>query len=307
MIRNLRTNSYFLFFGIVLFYGSSGCHFYSPNDRIDSLFTILDEVQHFYDLNRPSETHLMPDRLEEISGISYVDPYHLVCIEDENGKVYHYDLKLRDFIPEWKFSGSGDYEDVLYFKDSVFVLKSDGDIFQFHYSKAGAGEARKYENSLSIKNDTEGLGMDPSSRSLLIACKEQKGLKGEKTEGWNVYAFDLATKSLSQEPFYSLTSKELKSFFEANRDYEYEEEKIVVKPSAIAFNPLDNYFYILASVGKMIVVIDKDKNIKATYSVSEKLLEQPEGITFSPEGNLWISSEGVDGPGRILSFKPKTR
>lgn len=307
MIRIFASNSCFLLIGTFLLYVSPGCHFYSPNDRVDSLFTILEGVQYFYDLNRPSETHLMPNKLEEISGISYVAPNHLICVEDETGHVYHYDLKLRDLVSEWKFSGSGDYEDILYYSDSVFVLESDGDIYQFHYSEAGAKEATKYENPLSIKNDTEGLGFDPDSQSLLIACKEKRDLDGKKAEGWNIYSFELTTKSMNRDPFYSLTSKKLKTFFEEYRNFEYDEERIEVKPSAIAFNPLDNNFYILASVGKMIVVIDQRKNIKATYSIPAKLLEQPEGITFSPAGDMWISSEGVDGPGRILSFKPETR
>lgn len=306
MIRNFKSNSYFFLFGMIIFYVSPGC-IYSPNDRVDSLFNIYEGVQYFYELNRPYETHLMPDKLEEISGISYVDGVHLVCIEDEHGYIYNYDLRLKDFTPEWKFSDDGDYEDILYTEDSVYVLESDGDIYQFHYSKSGAADAVKYENRLSTRNDTEGLGFDPIRKNLLIACKEKIGLDGKETDGWNVYSFDLRTKTILENPFYSLTSKQLKSFFEAHRDFEYEEERIVVKPSAIAFNPLDDLFYILASVGKMIVVIDQEKNIKATYSIPEKLLKQPEGITFSPSGELWISSEGVDGPGRILSFKPQTR
>ncbi len=307
MIRNLAANSCFFLLGTLLIYVPSGCNFYSPNERVDSLFTILGGVKYFYDLNSPVEKYIMPDRLVEISGISYVSRDHLICVEDENGIVYHYSLESEEVIDEWKFSGDGDYEDVLYFEDSVYVLKSDGDIYQFHFSKSGAKNSSKYENQLSYHQDTEGLGLDPVGKNLLVACKEKKDHNGKDTDGWNVYSFNLATKSMLPIPFYSLTSSRLKSFFEANRDFTYEEERIVVKPSGIAFNPLDKNFYILASVGKMIVVIDSGKQIKATYSVPENLLEQPEGIAFGPDGDLWISSEGVGGPGRILSFNPQSK
>ncbi len=307
MNRNLMINTYYLFVAVILFYIPTGCHFYSPNDRVDTLFNILDNVQYYYDLNSPSETHLMPEKLLEISGVSYVDPYHLICVEDEHGSLYNYDLRLRDFTPEWKFSGDGDYEDVLYYSDTVFVLESNGDVYQFHYSKSGAKNSIKHKTPLSIKHDTEGLGYGPLTQSLLIACKEERDIYGKKSDGWNVYAFDLVSKKLLEDPFYTLTSKGLKSFFEQHRDFVYEEERIVVKPSGIAFNPLDSNFYILSSVGKMIVVVDQKKNIKATYSIPGKLLGQPEGITFSPSGDLYISSEGDDKPGRILLFKPKSR
>ncbi len=245
----------------------------------------------------------MPEKLLEISGISYVKSGLLICVEDERGLIYSYDLASKQVISQRRFAGDGDYEDVAIFSDMVFVLKSNGDLYRFSFIDSEI-KTDEYDTRLSSENDTEGLCFDPVSNRLLIACKEKKGLKGEKTEGNNIYAFSLSENSLTDEPFMSLSAGTLKAFFEENRSYNYDIDRIVVKPSGIAYNPLDGFYYILASVGKMMVVVNKDGNIMATYSIPEELLIQPEGITFSPQGELWISSEGVNGPGRILHYKP---
>ncbi|XOV94450.1 MAG: SdiA-regulated domain-containing protein [Bacteroidota bacterium] len=281
-----------------------GCGKSFTGDRDDSLFTIIEELTFIYNLNEPVKTYRMPGKLVEISGISYVSDDHMICIEDETGHLYNFNLESGKVDSAWKFSGDGDYEDVAIVNDTVYVIESDGDIYKFHLSKEGAHESVKYENDLSAWNDTEGLCYDPVSGSLLIACKEEKDLNGKTIDGNPIYSFSTKDFRLASNPFYTLTAGKLKSFFEAHRDFNYEIERIEVKPSGIAYNPLDGYFYLLASVGKMIIVIDHKKNIKATYSIPEQLLEQPEGITFSPDGKLWISTEGGKGPGKILAFEP---
>jgi uncharacterized protein YjiK len=39
--------------------------------------------------------------------------------------------------------------------------------------------------------------------------------------------------------------------------------------------------------------------------LDKELLPQPEGICFSPDGIMFISSEGKGGKGRILVFQPR--
>jgi sugar lactone lactonase YvrE len=39
--------------------------------------------------------------------------------------------------------------------------------------------------------------------------------------------------------------------------------------------------------------------------LNRKLFPQPEGICFSPDGKLFISTEGKGQPGKIMLFKPQ--
>lgn len=126
-------------------------------------------------------------------------------------------------------------------------------------------------------------------------------------KGKSVFEYDLKHRELISEPFLEVSGSDLEKFFEAHRKFDYEEERIKFEPSAIAYNPADQYFYLLASVGKLLVVLDKNGKIVATYSISPKVLNQPEGIVFSPEGDMYISSEGEGDRGYILKFPVKRK
>jgi uncharacterized protein YjiK len=295
-----------VFCGLTTLY-SAGCTTGSFRERADSLFLITDHVSYYYNLKSPDEKHFLPYALAEVSGLTHLRGSRILCVEDERGKVYEYDLKTRKIVNAITFEDSGDFEGVEYVNDTVYVLESDGDIYAFAYTTENSTMATKYENKLAKKNDTEGLGYNPLSGNLLISCKEEEDIKGVDAKGKTVYEFDLGTKELIETPFFEITVEKMEAFFEANRDFDYETERIKFKPSGIAFNPLDNYFYLLASVGKLMIVIDAKGIIMATYPIAPGILGQPEGLFFDPKGNLYISSEGEGDKGYIVKFSAREK
>jgi hypothetical protein len=55
-----------------------------------------------------------------------------------------------------------------------------------------------------------------------------------------------------------------------------------------------------------LVTADRKGNIKKMYELDPKLFKQPEGITFTPTGDLLISNEAaLTGSANILIFKRK--
>ena len=64
------------------------------------------------------------------------------------------------------------------------------------------------------------------------------------------------------------------------------------KPSALAIHPRSGNLYILASVGKTLIVLGEDNRILHVELLDPELFPQPEGLAFSDEGHLLISSEG---------------
>ena len=284
---------------------NQSCSSPSFGQRADSLFLVTDNIDIKYDLKRPDKKYFMPYVLEEISGLSFKAPNTLLAIDDESGKLFQYDLIEQNIIHSISFYKSGDYEGIELVGDSVYVLKSDGDLFRFTFDEYKRTAASKYENDLSAKNDTEGLGYDPTTNQLIIACKEDGDLKDQKAKGRAFYKMDLDKMKLIKEPAFTIGPSKLKAFWEQNRNFDYEENRIKFKPSAIASHPVSGHYYILSSVGKMLLVVGKTGEILATYPISPRILGQPEGLCFSPTGDMYISSEGEGDRGYILKFKIK--
>lgn len=268
----------------------------------DSLFLINNASDYYYDLKRPTEKYFLPYVLSEVSGLTYLSPNKLMAVEDEGGRAYIYDLNIRDIIHSIKFWTPGDFEGVEVVNDEVFVLKSDGDIFRFDYTLEKEAVPEKIETPLGDDNDTEGLGYDVVTNSLLIACKEEGDTKENEVKGRAIYSYDLDKNKFEKKEFFNITTKGIKEFFEANKPRVYDEKKIKFKPSAIAYHPLEGTFYILASVGKLMIVVDKKGNILQTYPIMARVLNQPEGICFAPNGDMFISSEGEGDRGYILKY-----
>ncbi|MBK7408618.1 MAG: SdiA-regulated domain-containing protein [Saprospirales bacterium] len=74
-------------------------------------------------------------------------------------------------------------------------------------------------------------------------------------------------------------------------------------PSALAIHPLTGHLYLLSSVGKLLVVLDRETGaIIYVQKLKKSVHPQPEGICFDPDGTMYISNEGKDGNGLIHKF-----
>jgi len=52
-----------------------------------------------------------------------------------------------------------------------------------------------------------------------------------------------------------------------------------------------------------LMILDKNGAIKKVYKLDDKSFSQPEGITFSDDGRLYISNEVVDNSANIMEVK----
>lgn len=252
------------------------------------------EGYHFpYQLNKPGQSWKMPVSLTEISGISCIDEARLACVQDEEGIIYIFNTNDEKIEKEIIFSDHGDYEDIVIVGRDAWILKSNGTLFELPDFMNNPGRtAKKYPTELTDVNDAEGLAFDPESNSLLIACKEEPYMDGSVVKKQKaVYKFNLETKTLGNKPWQLIRTDSLQ-FTGA------------FKPSGIAVHPQTGELYLLSSAGKALLVMTKQGQILAQVKLSPALFPQPEGICFSPEGTLYISSEGDGREGRIFRFAP---
>jgi uncharacterized protein YjiK len=326
MLRSLYKNWFSLTIAILIVIAINGlCSCKNDNNIFASKFQEIEETNNSATQsskkNRASQTNDLYDvlayekiyltkELQEISGLS-IDPSkdELFAVNDEKAIIYRLskDGKIKSKID---FGKNGDYEGIEKVNNSIYILKSNGNLIEYDSTKSNKIEI--YKNELSSKNDTEGLGYAPSINSLLIACKSSPNIgdspKMKKTKA--VYAFDLKTKNIINKPIVTITDLQIKNFLEETRISELS-DKVFKKrlerasdfsPSAIATNPIDDNYYILSTIGKTLIVIDQSSKIKTIYFLDDKAYIQPEGISFERNGDMWISNEGKSQKGNILKI-----
>lgn len=245
--------------------------------------TVSDRLPYAFDA--PDDAFTLPGRLSEISGLTTLPDGRLIAVQDEVGKLFIIDPSSGEVAGEVEFGGNGDYEGVEHVEDNIWVLRSDGDLFEVRDWATGKPSVMKHPTSLSSRFDTEGLAYDASNQRLLIACKEYQGknLKGRKA----LYAFDLSTHMLNSLPVLLIEAKLLGDRF---------------KPSALAVHPLSGRYYLLSSVNKAIAVVEPDGREVQVFSLRGNRFPQPEALAFLPNGDLFVGSEGSGGKGTLQRF-----
>ena len=269
-----------------------------------------------YELDQPDKSWELPKKLEEISGLGYIDKHRLVCVQDEKGNIYIFNLKSGEVERKVEFGDDGDFEGIEIVNKNAWVLKSNGTLYEVKdFLKDKEPQVKKYKTALSAKNDTEGLCYDPISNNLLIACKGNPFVdKKSGKEFKAIYTFDLKTKLLKSKPIFLIEMDTIKFYKNYNTMSEMGIEVLAYlddskgdlsfQPSGIAIHPITGNFYVLGSVGKLLLVFSREGKMLAIIHFKSKVHPQPEGICFSPDGTMYISNEGDGGDGTILKFKP---
>jgi uncharacterized protein YjiK len=73
-------------------------------------------------------------------------------------------------------------------------------------------------------------------------------------------------------------------------------------PSGIAIHPITSEIFVISSQGKKLLILSPEGKKNALIELNPKNFVQPEGICFTPNGDLFISSEGVNSNSYILKF-----
>ena len=270
-----------------------------------------------YNLDQPDRSVELAKELEEISGLSMeASGEYFWGVQDEKGKLYKIKLDNGKIEKEIKFHKSGDYEGVEAIGKEIYVVKSTGTLYQVKQPGESGQQTKKFNYFLSRENDVEGLTYDPRYHRLLLACKGLPAT-GESFDEIRqkkvVYSFDLKSKTLAPDPVYTIHLGKIREYLDAHpalRRYEKlkeffsaGKENLTFNPSAIAIHPVNDNIYILSSVGKVLLVIDRSGKIVTIEKMDKKIHRQPEGITFSADGTLYIANEGKGGKAKIHQFR----
>ncbi len=272
-----------------------------------------------YNINEPDTVYHLPGYLEEISGISCYRKNKIACVQDEKAVIYIFDTEKGGVISKIDFGKDGDYEDIAIVGNNAYILRSDGTLFKVENFEGVKKKVIKIKTLLGKKNNTEGLFFDKSTNSLLIACKGSPSINGEGIySGFKaIYRFDLGSNKLIEQPAYlaslskidsvKVTGSVEKKFIEAAKKLKLTGGGNRFHPSGLAIHPSgQGEIYIISSIGKLLVIMSKEGRVMGIIELDKRIFNQPEGICFSENGDMFISNEGGNEGGNILKFIPAT-
>lgn len=244
-----------------------------------------------YDFSKPWMLKL-PIELDEISGIAYYPKDTSVfAINDEFGYLYKIHLMGRREIRKWKYSDAGDYEELAMIDSIFYAMQSNGNIEVFTFGENST--VLKFNAYFPTKgNEFEILYYDSAEHKLSLICKD---CDADKKKSLTKYYFDPVSKTFLDSTASIDVQKIAIMLGEKNLKF---------KPSGAAIHPITKELYIISAVNDLLVITDGKGDPKISYHLDEKLFKQPEGLTFTPEGDLIISNESADkGVANILLFK----
>lgn len=248
-----------------------------------------------YNLNKPMIFRL-PQTLDEISGIVYNQKDNSVlAINDEHGWLYKVHLKDDIDLQRWYYYKGADFEDLVLVDSSFYVLVSNGNIIRFKFIRPDSVVTKEFLFPVEGRNEFEILYHDKSKKQLVLLCKD---CEADDKNSLSAYSFSLDSAAYNAAPAFVMDVRKIEELMD--------EKKLRFKPSAATIHPLTGELYIISSINKVLVVADLAGVPKAVYKINPKLYKQPEGIAFTPRGDLIVSNEFADiGAANILFFKYK--
>ncbi len=280
--------SFFIVVGILTFVGILWYAYENPvlNPRLETeTYTILRKWD-------------MPEDLEEISGIQYLSKDRIACIQDEEGIIYIYNLNTNLVEKRINFAKAGDYEGIAISSSTAYIIESNGLLYQVAHYMDSTFTTEIIKTPFSGRNNMESLTLDEKNNRLLMAVKD-KDPNGKSFKG--IYPFDLDTKKTSLTPVLKIPLDD--PIFKSSKGKGKKSDSFY--PSDLAINPIDGNIYVLEGKNPQLLIMDWKGKLLRLHKLYEKSFPQPEGITFAPDGTLYISNEGRKGEANILEVELK--
>jgi len=266
-----------------------------------------------YDMTAPVSRKVLPEILHEISGLTETGPTSFACIQDENGMLFIVDVEKNEIERQIPFGFDGDYEGICRVGKTIFVLRSDGLLYEVPDYLSETKQTIFHATNIPAANN-EGLCFDEKNNRLLIGCKGKISKEKENKDRRLIYAFDLKTKKLLPEPVFDFNVSEITAFAIKNKAIPATRENkkgrtvtssVKFSTSEIAIHPINKMLYLLSAADHMIMVFDETGNIKHIQSLDPVLFNKPEGITFFQNGDMLITNEGQANVPTLLRFRYK--
>lgn len=264
-----------------------------------------------YDFSKPQLTIVLPEILREISGITVIDSSTIACIQDENGILFLYDITRKKIKQQFTFGLNGDYEGITKVKNTLYILRSDGTIFEIENYISKKSHIKEYKTGIPATNN-EGLCYDKDNNRLLIGAKGKINKDPLNKDQRFIYEFNLKTKTLNQKPVFSFNTNDINISAKLKGiDFQKKKNKkgllvdigFKLNTSEIAIHPITKKLYVLSAIDHCLFVFNNNSALEHIEQLNSVVFNKAEGLSFFPNGDIIISNEGQAHQPTLLKFK----
>ena len=115
----------------------------------------------------PLAEWVLPHALQEISGLALTSDGRLLVHDDELGQVWEVDYRrgvlVKRFSPRQSDVMKGDFEGITIANGAMFLLASNGKLYEFHEGANGAHvDYKVHDTGLKKECEFEGVAFDPA-------------------------------------------------------------------------------------------------------------------------------------------------
>jgi hypothetical protein len=263
-----------------------------------------------YDFSKPQLNVILPEVLHEISGITVIDSTTVACIQDENGILFLYDIAHFRIRKEISFGLNGDYEGITKVENTLYILRSDGVIFEIEDYTSKKLTIKEYKTGIPAYNN-EGLCYDKDKNRLLIGAKGKINKDPLNKDKRFIYEFNLQTKSLNQKPLISFNVNSINLFAKQNglvltkketKNGKITEVGFKLNTSEIAIHPITKKLYVLSATDHCLFICNINGELEHIEQLNPVLFNKAEGLSFFSNGDMIISNEGQAHQPTLLRF-----
>jgi len=247
------------------------------------------------DVTKPLARWIMPIDLAELSGLALLPDGRLLAHGDEHAKIYEIDYRRGVVLKEFalgKPAVKGDFEAIASAGDRLYLLDSNGSLYEFHEGKNGERvDYTAHDTKLGKECEFEGLAYDSTITSLLLACKHVH--KKEFKDDVLIYRWPV-TKG---EHVLSELAVPLSSIPKAVKS-----KKGEFHPSDITLDPLTGNYIIISSLEKAILSITPAGQVVFARELQGEH-DQAEAVAITRDSILIIGDEAARQPAAITRYR----
>jgi uncharacterized protein YjiK len=244
--------------------------------------------------DEPIARWVLPARLAEISGLAVTANGRLLAHNDEQGVVAEIDYRHGTIVKQFLVGSPplrGDFEGITVAGDAIFLLASNGKLYEFREGANGARvQYTVHDPQLGKECEFEGVAFEPASDSFLLACKTvaQKSLRDYLViYRWKRGSSDGSGISDLKVPLAQVIGS-----------HKWKE----VRPTDITVDPRNGNYVLVAALQRALIELTPAGEVRFARALPGRHA-QAEGVAVTKDGVLIVSDEAGQRPASITLYR----